>query len=239
MTWSGGLRHRRSRYDRSDAADADAGLSSVPLAASGNSAARLIYRVLHFPFRLIGTALLRISQVIFSIVFLFLHPQLKWLLLRLWRSRLVRDYVRPALSGIVSRIYRPYLDFLRRLPPIPATLSIATPLAVLEPAKLYATILIVQHPKTGLALLLFLHGLSFVLIDTTWMAVRPQSRKIWLVSRLHALIWLNVAYGKYWVTHSAAYLAMEAWAAEARRILRAFLARLHTRRTTKNSTLER
>lgn len=82
-------------------------------------------------------------------------------------------------------------------------------------------------------------AISFVLIDTTWTAVRPQSRKIWLVSRLHALIWLNVAYGKYWVTHSAAYLAMEAWAAEARRMLRAFLARLHTRRTAKNSTLER
>lgn len=230
------MRHRRRRYDRSDAGG---GLPSAPPRTSGNRAARLIYRVLHFPFRLIGTALLRVAQVIFSIVFLFLHPQLKWLLLRLWRSRLMRDYIRPALSGIVSRVYRPYLDFLRGLPPLPATLSIATPLAVLEPAKLYATILVVQHPTTGLALLLFLHGLSFVLIDATWTAVRPQSRKIWLVSRLHALIWLNVAYGRYWVTHSAAYVAMKAWAAEARRMLRALLTRLHARRTAKNGMPER
>ena len=49
----------------------------------------------------------------------------------------------------------------------------------------------------GILLWLFLQAISFVLIDKTWVAVRPQSRKIWLVSRLHAFVWLNVAYGKH------------------------------------------
>lgn len=162
----------------------------------------------------------------FSIVFLILHPQLKWLLLRLWHSPPMRDYIRPALQGAVLRVSRPYLAFLRGLPPFLATLSIAVPLAVLEPAKLYATVLLVTHPEAGAALLLFLHGLSFVLIDATWTAVRPQSRQIRLVARLHALIWLNVAYGRYWVTTSSAYRAMKQWMTQARRTVRALLARL-------------
>jgi hypothetical protein len=176
----------------------------------------------------------RIAQIIFSILFLIQHPQLKWLLRLVMRSRLVRDYIRPVLRGIFDRIYRPYWQFLRSLAPLPATLSIAIPLAALEPAKLYATILIVEHPKTGITLLLFLHAISFVLIDATWTAVRPQSRKIWLVSRLHALIWLNVAYGKYWLTDSAPYRAMRRWMAEARRAVRALLARLREPRIAKH-----
>jgi hypothetical protein len=178
------------------------------------------------PFRLIGAVLKRFAQVVFSIVFLFLHPQLKWLLLRLWHSPPMRDYVRPALQEAVLRISRPYLAFLRGLPPVLATLSIAVPLAVLEPAKLYATVLIVSHPGAGAALLLFLHALSFVLIDATWTAVRPQSRKLRLVARLHALIWLNVAYGKYWLTSSSAYRAMRQWMARTRRAMWAMLAKL-------------
>lgn len=219
--------------DRRSAAESPGGAEPAPPQAGP---ARLIHRVLRFPFRLVATVLQRIAQVLFSIVFLFLHPQLKWLLLRLWRSRLVRDYLRPTLRGVVRHVYQPYLDVLRRLPPVPATLSVALPLAVLEPAKLYATVLLVRHPQIGLALLLVLHALSFVLIDTTWTAVRPQARKIRLVGRLHALIWLNVAYGKYWVTRSAAYRAMKRWAAEARRMMRAFLARL---RALRNARRER
>jgi hypothetical protein len=153
------------------------------------------------------------------------------------RSKLVRNYIRPALHRVVDRLYRPYFDFLRGLPPFPATLSIAIPLAVLEPAKLYATILIVEHPRTGIGLLLFLHALSFVLIDATWTAVRPQSRKIWLVSRLHALIWLNAAYGKYWVTNSASYRAMKRWLAEADQTMRKLLARLRDVRNERSARI--
>jgi hypothetical protein len=200
-----------------------------PQAAPRANAVSLLYAMLRVPVRLIASILKRIVQVIFSIFFLVLHPQLKWLIRLLLRSRLVRNYILPALHGVVRRIYRPYVTFLRALPPVLATLSIAIPLAVLEPAKLYATLLIVEHPKTGLGLLLFLHGLSFVLIDTTWTAVRPQSRKIWLVARIHALVWLNLAYGRYWVKNSAAYRAMSRWVAEARRALRNLLIRLRGR----------
>jgi hypothetical protein len=179
-------------------------------------AAAVFHSMLHFPFRLAVAVIKHIAQVLFSIVFLILHPQFKWFVRLLLRSPLVRNYIRPALREIADRLYRPYFAFLRSLPPLRATLSIALPLAVLEPAKLYATILTVKHPKPGVALLLFLHALSFVLIDKTWTAVRPQSRKIWLVSRVHAWIWLNVSYGKYWVTSSPAYRAMKRWLQEAR-----------------------
>lgn len=190
-----------------------------PAAPSHADRERLVYTVLRFPLRLAATVLKRIAQLLFAIIFLILHPQLKWLIRLVLRSALVRDYIRPALRGFIERVYHPYFAFLRRLPPIPAILSIAIPLVVLEPAKLYVTILIVTHPRAGLALLLFLHALSFVVIDKTWTAVRPQSRKIWLVSRLHALVALNIAYAKHWVRNSAPYRAMRLLLAEARRAL--------------------
>jgi hypothetical protein len=160
------------------------------------------------PFQLAATLLKRLVQIIFSIFIVILHPGFKWLLALLTRSRFVRDYIRPVLQELGARVYEPYFAFLRGLPPYVATVSIAVPLAVLEPAKLYATILIAQKPKAGILLWLFLQGLSFVLIDKTWTAVRPQSRKIWIVSRLHAWGWLNLSYGKYWITSSAFYQAM-------------------------------
>jgi hypothetical protein len=169
-----------------------------------NAAAKL-------PFQLVATLLKRLVQIIFSIFIIVLHPGFKWLLALLTRSRIVRDYVRPALQKLGARLYEPYFAFLRGLPPYVATISIALPLAVLEPAKLYATILIAQKPKAGILLWLFLQGLSFVLIDKTWTAVRPQSRKIWIVSRLHAWGWLNLSYGKYWITSSAFYQAIMRW----------------------------
>lgn len=240
-------RSRRRRYQRSApqkptaaerrrarANERGAGFPPTRVAAPRGGLALFVGGVLRFPFSLIATALKPIAQIIFSIFFLIQHPQLKWLLRLVLRSRLVRNYIRPVLQGAVDRIYRPYFEFLRGLPPLPATLSIAIPLTVLEPAKLYATILVVEHPKTGLTLLLFLHALSFVLIDSTWTAVRPQSRKIWLVSRLHALIWLNVSYGKYWVTQSAVYRAMTRWLSETRWAVRALLARLRGPRHVKN-----
>ena len=168
--------------------------------------------VLRLPVRLV----VRIVQVVLSIVIGVLHPQFKWLVRLLLRSGLVRNYITPALRAISSRLYEPYFVWLRRLPPFWATVSIAVPLAVLEPAKGYATILIAARPKIGIALWLFLQALSLVLIDKTWTAVRPQSRKIWLVSRLHAWGWFNVSYGKYWIKNSPAYRTMMRWGAQAR-----------------------
>lgn len=198
-------------------------------ASAGGGVTSLLYAVLGFPFRVALAVIKRVAQVVFSVFFLILHPQFKWLLRLLLRWRLVRNYIRPALQEIADRLYHPYFVFLRRLPPPLATLSIAIPLAVLEPAKVYATVLIVEHPRTGIALWLFLQALSFVLIDKTWTAVRPQARKIWMVSRLHAWVWLTVSYGKYWVTSSPAYRAMKRWLAEARRAFNAFLARIGRR----------
>lgn len=174
------------------------------------------------PFQLALTLLKRLVQIIFSIFIVILHPGFKWLLALLTRSRIVRDYVRPALQELGERVYEPYFVFLRGLPPYVATVSIGLPLAVLEPAKLYATILIAQKPKAGILLWLFLQALSFVLIDKTWTAVRPQSRKIWIVSRLHAWGWLNLSYGKYWITSSAFYQAMMRWQKRVRSVAKAY-----------------
>jgi hypothetical protein len=171
---------------------------------------------LTFPFQLILTVLKRTAQVVLSIFFVILHPQFRWLVRLIMRSRLVRDYIRPALQQLSARLYQPYFNWLRRLPPFWATVSIALPLAVLEPAKAYATILIAESPKAGITLWLALQALSFVLIDKTWTAVRPQARKIRLVSLLHAWGWLMVSYGKYWITSSPAYRAMQRQLAEAR-----------------------
>ena len=178
------------------------------------------------PFQLAATLLKRVVQVIFSIFIVILHPGFKWLLALLTRSRIVRDYVRPALQELGARVYEPYFAFLRGLPPYVATVSIGVPLAVLEPAKLYATILIAQKPEAGILLWLFLQGLSFVLIDKTWTAVRPQSRKIWIVSRLHAWGWLNLSYGKYWITSSAFYQAMMRWQKRVRGAAKVYWAQL-------------
>ena len=174
------------------------------------------------PFKLAATLLKRLVQIIFSIFIVLLHPGFKWLLALLTRSRIVRDYIRPALQELGARFYEPYFVFLRGLPPYVATVSIGLPLAVLEPAKLYATILIAQKPKAGILLWLFLQGLSFVLIDKTWTAVRPQSRKIWIVSRLHAWGWLNLSYGKYWITSSAFYQTMMRWQKRVRTAAQAY-----------------
>ena len=169
-----------------------------------------------FPFKVVLTLLKHIAQVLLSIFIVILHPQFRWLWRLFLRSRLVRNYIKPALQQLSAYLYEPYFAFLRSLPPVWATVSIAVPLAVLEPAKAYATYLIAERPEVGIALWLFLQLLSVVLIDKTWMAVRPQARKIWLVSRLHAWVWLNVSYGKHWVTSSPAYKTMRSWVEQAR-----------------------
>lgn len=185
--------------------------------------------VLRAPFALIATILKRSAQILLSLFILFLHPQLKWLVRVLAESRLVRIYLRPAMRSFVANVYDPYFAFLSRLPPFWATVSIAVPLAALEPAKLYATILIAQQPSSGVLLWLLLQALGLVLIDRTWTAVRPQSRKIRLVSRLHAWGWLNYSYGKYWVQSSPFYQAVLRWQAEIRRGARAWWSRFVTR----------
>lgn len=167
--------------------------------------------VARFPFQVVATLLKHAAQVVFAIFLLILHPGFKWLVRLLTRSRFVRDYVRPAVKTLAARFYTPYFVFLRSLPPYWATFSIGLPLVVLEPAKLYATYLITQQPESGTLLWLFLEGLSLLLIEQSWVAVRPQSRKIWLVSRLHAWGWLNFEYGKYWIRSSLFYRSMTGW----------------------------
>lgn len=179
------------------------------------------------------TLIRRAAQVIFFIFAFILHPGFKWLVRLLTRSRLVRNYVRPALEKLTKRFYDRYFEFLRGLPPWWATVSIAVPLAALEPAKLYATILIAERPRVGIALWLLLQGLSIILIDKTWAAVRPQSRKIWIVSRLHAWGWLNISYGKYWIMSSAFYRALIGWKDRVQVMAQAFWLRLLGRRRAK------
>ena len=113
-----------------------------------------------------------------------------------------RVYIAPSLRIFAVYIYKPYFAFLSRLPPYWATFSVALPLAVLEPAKLAATVLIVERPKSGIAIWLALQVVSLLLIDRTWVAVRPQSRKIRPVARAHAWLWLNAEHGKYWIKNS-------------------------------------
>ncbi len=90
--------------------------------------------------------------------------------------------------------------------------------------------MITQRPRMGILLWLLLQGVSFILIDKTWVAVRPQSRKIWLVSRIHAWLWLNVERGKYWIKTSSIYKTLVRWKETARRRLRLFFARFTLRR---------
>jgi hypothetical protein len=186
----------------------------------------VFHAVMKFPFELVATLIKRTAQILFSIFVVILHPGFKWLVKLLTRSRFVRDYIRPAVQKFALHYYEPYFAYLRRLPPYWATFSIALPLAALEPAKLYATILIAERPKAGILLWLFLQGLSLVLIDKTWIAVRPQSRKIWLVSRLHALGWLHVSYGKYWIQRSIFYQTIIRWQQRVRIAAQAFWVRL-------------
>ncbi len=164
--------------------------------------------LLTLPFRIVGGAFRATGQVMFTLVVLILHPQIRWLRRRISQSRLVQKYVSPALAAIFRRFYDPYFAFLRGLSPFWATVGIAVPLAILEPAKLVATIMIAERPRIGIVLWFGLQGLSIILIERTWTAVRPQSRKIWLVSRLHAWGWLMISHGKRWIRASSFYRAL-------------------------------
>ncbi len=176
------------------------------------------------PFKLIGQVIIRTIQVVFALFVVVLHPQIKWVARVIAESALVQKYIKPGLQGFITHVYEPYFAALRQLPPFWATVSIAVPLAVLEPAKFAATIMIAQRPKAGALLWLLLQGVSFILIDKTWVAVRPQSRKIWLVSRIHAWIWLNVERGKYWIRTSSVYTTLVRWKEKGRRQLRLLIA---------------
>lgn len=188
------------------------------------------------PFKLIGRAIVRTIQVVFALFVLVLHPQIKWLINVIAQSSLVQNTIKPRLQTLYVTVYEPYFAYLRALPPLWATVSIAVPLAVLEPAKTVATIMIATRPRMGILLWLLLQGVSFVLIDRTWAAVRPQSRKIWLVSRIHAWAWLNVVHGKHWIRTSSVYQTMLRWKEQARRQLRVLLGRIRrwVRRTAKD-----
>jgi hypothetical protein len=169
--------------------------------------------------RLTGRFAARTIQVLFAIFVVFLHPQIQWLIRQVLNSAFVQHYLKPAFRRFSQYIYEPFFDFLGRLSPYWAAFSIALPLLILEPAKFGATILITQRPKTGILLWLGLQGLSFILIDRTWIAVRPQCRKIRLASLIHAWIWLNVAYGKHWIKSSSVYRMLMIWRRRARRSL--------------------
>ena len=207
---------------------------------NANSNASLSARVLEnsaylarLPFKLIGRVIVRTIQVLFALFVVILHPSFKWLAGVIAQSGLVQNYIKPSLQTLIANVYDPYFAHLRELPPYWATFSIALPLAILEPAKFVATIMIARHPRTGALLWLFLQGVSFVLIDKTWVAVRPQSRKIWLVSRIHAWIWLNVEYGKYWIKTSSLYRTVLRLKETARRQVRVIFGRFGPRRRTR------
>jgi len=186
--------------------------------------------VARLPFKLIGRVIARTVQVVFALFVVVLHPSFKWLAGLVAKSSLVQNYIKPSLQTFVTNVYEPYFAHLRELPPYWATFSIALPLAVLEPAKFLATIMIAGRPRMGILLWLFLQGVSFVLIDKTWVAVRPQSRKIWLVSRIHAWIWLNVEHGKYWIKTSSIYRTVLRWKETARRQVRVIFRRFGAHR---------
>jgi hypothetical protein len=164
---------------------------------------------------LFGQLIKTIAQVLLVVFVTFLHPTIRWARIKIARSRIVSRYIEPALN----RVMVPYFAFLRRLPPYWATFSIALPLAILEPAKLFATIMIAERPKAGIVLWLLLQALSFVLIEKTWGAVRPQSRKVWLVARLHAWGWLNYMYGKAWLARTQLYQFAIRWKEQAQEAL--------------------
>jgi len=185
----------------------------------GQAAAALRFTA-RLPFNIAGRLARHTIQILFALFVLILHPQLKWLFGLIAESALVRNYVKPSLRIFAVHIYEPYFAYLSRLSPFWATFSVALPLAVLEPAKLFATILVAERPKTGVIIWLALQGLGFVLIDRTWTAVRPQSRKIWLVARVHAWVWLNTEYGKYWIRNSSAYRIAKRWKEQIRRAAR-------------------
>jgi hypothetical protein len=168
-------------------------------------------------------------QVLFAIFVVILHPQFKWLAGLIAQSALVQRTVKPALQGFVTSVYNPYFAYLSRLAPLWAAVSIAVPLAVLEPAKFYATLLIAERPKAGIVLWLVLQGVSLILIDKTWTAVRPQSRKLWLVSRIHAWGWLNMEYGKHWIRRSVPFRSARIWKRQAERAARSLWRRIRGR----------
>ena len=193
--------------------------------------------ILGIPFDLVGKLAKRAVQVLLALFIIVLHPQFKWLWKLLVESSLVQNYLKPSIQTFAVNYYEPYFRYLRGLPRYWATFSIALPLAVLEPAKLYATILIAERPKVGIVLWLLLQGLSFILIDKTWSAVRPKSRQIWLVSRLHAWGWLNVSYGKHWIKSSSTYQTLMRWKEQVRSIALTFLSRHVPRRRREGRSL--
>ncbi len=201
----------------------------------GNSLPKQATAALRFtltlPFKIVARLVQHTIQILFALFVLFLHPQLKWLFRLIADSALVRVYAKPALRIIAIYIYDPYFALLSRLPPYWATFSVALPLAVLEPAKLAATIEVAERPRAGIVLWLSLQAVSLLLVDRTWVAVRPQARKVRLVARAHAWLWLNAEHGKFWIRNSQLYRTVTLWSIGARRYfhrLRLYLLRKKT-----------
>jgi hypothetical protein len=178
------------------------------------------------PFKIAGRLIQHTAQILFALFVLFLHPQLKWLLRVIAQSALVQVYLRPAWRVLAIYLYEPYFDFLGRLPPYWATFSIALPLAILEPAKIASTVMVVTRPRIGIAFWLLLQVIGLVLIDRTWTAVRPQARRLRPVARAHAWLWLNAEYGKHWIANSRLYRTAAVWVRNTRRFFRDFKLRL-------------
>ena len=187
--------------------------SSLPgrLLTASSRAARL-------PFKLIA----RTAQILFALFVLVLHPQFKWLAGVIAQSNFVQNTIRPVFQSVIANVYEPYFAYLKELPPYWAAFSIAVPLAVLEPAKFAATVMIAAHPKMGSLLWLFLQGVGFILIDKTWAAVRPKARQIRLVARIHAWIWLTAEHGKHWIKTSPLFKTLRRWKEAVRRRLFVF-----------------
>ena len=172
------------------------------------------------PFKVAGKLIQHTAQIVFAVYVLFFHPQLLWAYRVIADSALVRNYVRPSLRVFGIYLFDPYFALLGRLPPYWAAFSVGLPLALLEPAKIAATIEAVKRPKAGIAMWLVLQAVGLLLIDRTWTAVRPQARKLWLVSRAHAWMWLNAEYGKHRIRNSAIYRNAVLWGLKVRRFYR-------------------
>jgi SAM-dependent methyltransferase len=163
------------------------------------------YWLLLLPVTAVKLVLLRIAQVLLALFLLFLHPLIGWAKDVVQNSVFIQRYIAPFLSRHVGRYYHLYFLSLERLPPFWATLSIAVPLAVLEPAKMWATLLVAIKPAVGVPMWLGLQAVSFVLIEKTWEHVRGQARKIGAVRMVHNFLVLNLETVKRLIKASAFY----------------------------------
>ena len=120
-------------------------------------------------------------------------------------------------SGPIAMIRR----LSRRLPAYVALVFLVVPLAIAEPAKVYALYLIgEEHYIAGLLTLAAAYLVSLVLVDTIYDGARPQLRSIaWfavVVDRISAIRLAVLS----WVRESAPYVAAQKYVSRIRAWIR-------------------